>query len=32
MGRGDLIDDYLLLWVLPAVGTGVLVPEVAVLA
>jgi BASS family bile acid:Na+ symporter len=31
MGRGDLIDDYLLLWVLLAVGTGVLVPEVAVL-
>jgi BASS family bile acid:Na+ symporter len=31
MGRGDLIDDYLLLWVLPAVGTGVLVPEVAFL-
>lgn len=31
MGRGDLIDDYLLLWVLLAVGTGALVPEVAFL-
>ena len=31
MGHSDLIDDYLLLWVLLAVATGVLVPEVAVL-
>ena len=31
MGRGDLIDDYLLLWVLLAVATGVLLPEIAVL-
>ena len=31
MGPGDLINDYLLVWVLLAVVAGLLVPEIAVL-